>query len=608
MGDHLHVNYTRGIVDKRKYVSKMKSKHSTKKIYIIGMILLVFVTIYFALNYFVANPFQFVLTTVTIPINHHSINNPSGNVNYKKVPKAIQNKYLHIDTYSLKPKSKIYFDSLLERYAYFYKGDTNFVTSYVGSHGFVNQYDPIVPADNRHFYKYNQYVALSPNYRYSDLSYNPHRINDYANAMRIANLANEKLQSEIFKKNDANSYQGLIVKDSSLSQDEGIAYFSSNCAPRESYCLTDFDNGKYSNTNQGFSNLYFNSELSDDISANDTLIFMNMSIVRDDYLEYHKEQNRFLNGKLARVPKAPYDVTRGYPNAEVNYFDYYNHYFNRKRVYSNGNAYFLQYMLKNYHDLKVDKQGVAHTDNYHVIDLYHKGLHLNPIMFNEFVRNFNNSQYQFNQFTRNNTKPISQNMINKIEATNYNLPCNYDDNHYYYRMLEGTLVRDTDIQYVNNHVTPLIMGDVHKNRLWIGKLKDQSIMPKHKWQKAYYQNDLEYKYAKKYHNNPDDASQYLNYERADNAHEPLWMTGLINNNKIGTYHPGEILRFNDRLSRKKISNYYIIENGKQFYIPTYKVNGYDCFKAICTFKDKTKYFVRAQDAYLLKGQHVKHIN
>lgn len=255
----------------------MKSKHSTKKIYIIGIILLVFVTIYFALNYFVANPFQFMLTTVTTPINHHSINNPNGNVNYKKVPKSIQNKYLHIDTYSLKPKSKIYFDSLLERYSYFYKGDTNFVTSYVGSHGFVNQYDPIVPADNKHFYKYNQYVALSPNYRYSDLSYNPHRINNYANAMRIANLANEKLQAEIFKKNDANSYQGLIVKDSSLSQDEGIAYFSSNCAPRESYCLTDFDNGKYSNTNQGFSNLYFNSELSDDISANDTLIFVNFT-------------------------------------------------------------------------------------------------------------------------------------------------------------------------------------------------------------------------------------------------------------------------------------------------------------------------------------------
>lgn len=178
------------------------------------------------------------------------------------------------------------------------------------------------------------------------------------------------------------------------------------------------------------------------------------------------------------------------------------------------------------------------------------------------------------------------------------MPCNYDNNHYYYRTIEGTLVRDDNIKSVNNGQNVFIMGKPSSNRK----------MPtgKNSLEKEYYSTPIEYQYAVKYNNSPTDASQFLNYKRCDCGFEPLWMIGLINDSKIGTYHPGEMVRFAGTVTSKPVSHYYIVENGQKHYIPTYKIHGHDCFKAICTFKGQTKHYVLAKDAYMLKGIVIQH--
>ena len=242
------------------------------------------------------------------------------------------------------------------------------------------------------------------------------------------------------------------------------------------------------------------------------------------------------------------------------------------------------------------------NDKYRLIDAYKKGLHLNPIIFNDFVQ-VNNKydspyllNYQYNgQPVWMKLHPKSQAMLSYLECQDYNLPCNYDNDHYYYRLLEGTLVRDDSITYVNGNIKPMIMGDIH-----------DKVMPDNKKDQAYYATKMEYDYARKYRNNYKNASQYLNYERSDGGLEPLWMIGLAKDKQIGTYHPGEIVRYNDKLSTKPISKYYIVQHGKQYYLPVYNVHGVTCFKATVTFKGKTRYFVRAQDAYMLMGNKIHH--
>ena len=51
---------------------------------------------------------------------------------------------LHIDSYTVKNINDMYTDSLLERNSYFSGSGTNFVNSYVGSHGIISFCDPII--------------------------------------------------------------------------------------------------------------------------------------------------------------------------------------------------------------------------------------------------------------------------------------------------------------------------------------------------------------------------------------------------------------------------------------------------------------------------------
>lgn len=110
--------------------------------------------------------------------SHASVNNPIAEIDYKRVPQSTRSKFLHIDSYTVKNKHDIYFDSLLNRYSYFKVGDTNFVNSYVGSHGIVSFKDPIVSI-NKPFT--NKNVALSTSKRYSDYNRSTAPLVNYAN-------------------------------------------------------------------------------------------------------------------------------------------------------------------------------------------------------------------------------------------------------------------------------------------------------------------------------------------------------------------------------------------------------------------------------------------
>lgn len=182
-------------------------------------------------------------------------------------------------------------------------------------------------------------------------------------------------------------------------------------------------------------------------------------------------------------------------------------------------------------------------------------------------------------------------MTSFLEQQSNNLPANYDQNHYYYRTLEGTLVRDDNIKSINNNQSVLIMGNPHDDRSQIGS-------------KKYYQSELEYDYAKKYQGKPEEASKFLNFKRCDGGFELLWKIGLENSYKIGKYHHGEILKFADNLSNNQVSNYYVVQNGQKLYISTYNIDGQTCFKVKFTPQEPFGEYVRAQDTWMLNGNRV----
>lgn len=538
------------------------------------------------INYCFANPFAIIGNHIVYSFKHQPVNNANP------IDKTRSTKYLHVNSYQLKSKATLYADSLLERYSYYAQGNSQYINAYVGSHGTISsEYDPIVPINRIHYY--NRFIPLSTNYKYSDLVFNPQSINTYANISRILSLdcsAARETSTDLMKIKNKQIKAGFAILMDPLSTNQSEDCYMHNCAPNEVYGAAHSVSLKPNKHNYVFDKYL----LKDDPYTNHTdkkkywnyyYVFLFHSVWFDPYNNPPKTYSP--NGKRVYLPNINHDLTKYYSDKFITSADYQRHYFNPHRVYSNGNSYFLSQMYRNYQSLKIDNKGVAHTNNYHVLDVYKKGLHLAPIMFNEFVRQSNKYQspYQFNNVVR-----TTHGNVDKINQTNYNLPCNYDKNHYYYRTIDGLLVRDTDIKRVNNKVRPLIMGDIH----------DKHVLPTNKKQKRYYQTKLEYYFAKTIHDLYM-ASQFLNYQRADNGLEPLWMIGLIDNNKIGTYHPGEILCFKDRLTSKKVSHYYIVQHSVKKYIPVYKMNGYDCFKATCTFKGKTRQYVRAKDSYLLMG-------
>lgn len=529
---------------------------------------------------------------------HVSTNDPNPKIDYSKVPNAIRNKYLHIDSYTLKNKNQYFTDSLLERYSYFKQGNSNYINSYIGSHGIISPCDPITLSIKQSVLGGSTYAtrtALSQNYKFSDWGADLDPIIDYANELRSYSAYHK-----LFNTHNSTVIKGL-TPDDHYENNEGNddfenTYFSKNFAPNETKSLDYFNNS---------------------VAASDWDFGLRDNLV-ESYEEHHeglmyahaelgndngdpREDTYFFDGFKMTRPSLPKDTTTVFWGKQLRARKLYNH-SHQNVAYSNGNVYFLEQMYKNY---KAMSNGDATTkklnNNYHLIDVYKKGWHLDPIMFNDFVRQPNkySSPYQFNYVENSKTiwqvyDPDSQAMTNYLESQNYNLPCNYDKDHYYYRTLEGTLVRDDNVKYVNSNIKPMIMGDIHSDR----------PMPKNGNEQGYYNSQLEYDYATKYGFFASDASQYLNYKRTDGGFEPLWMVGLVNDDTIGTYHPGEIVKFNDHLSSKKISNYYIDDNGVKKYIPTYRVKGYDCFKCIVTFKGATRNYARAQDAYMLMGDKI----
>ena len=539
---------------------------------------------------------------------HKSSNNPMPRINYKKLS---NNNHLHVDSYDIKDNKRIYYDSLLMRYGYYYHGNSNLVTNYVGSHGIIGPTDKITPISNSLFSENKIHVALSKGAQYSSLNLNLYPLVDYANRFRIRNI-----YYSLENQNNPNYMNGPLYRLMKLSNldpesdnDDCIFYFIKDCAPNECAGLSDFLGNFYDNPPTHYS---VPQELKEKHSIKWCApIFMNEAQAEDygdgDSINYSDWQFTYLNGKLLSKPlKQPKDPTRKFTGEIIS-----TKVFNSKRgkpnvLYSNGNSYFLQLMYKNYENMSNNNSKSRNfNSNYKFIDAYRKGWHINPIMFNDFVRQPNtyNSPYLFNytigdDMAWQNIKPMSQTMLNYIEHQDYNLPCNYDNNHYYYRTIEGTLVRDDNIKSVNNGRNVFIMGNPSSSRK----------MPtgKNSLEKEYYSTSIEYQYAVKYNDSPVDASQFLNYKRCDCGFEPLWMIGLINDSKIGTYHPGEMVRFAGTVTSKPVSHYYIIENGQKHYIPTYKIHGKDCFKAICTFKGQTKHYVLAKDAYMLRGNVIQH--
>lgn len=533
---------------------------------------------------------------------HHSINGAIPSIKYSKLSKSA-NQALHIDSYTVNNKKQIYYDSLLERYAYFDTGNYHFVNSYVGSHGIVSFKDPIMSVSLAPNEEYADGVAVSHGLKYSNLQMSRPKVIDYANQTRITgskwlyrgvNIFNR--HSRIFGKKKVyldlrfHRYgsQDLFDEDDYDFTNVVITDVLStpNYAPNEIYAYKSRDCVHIA---KDYSNLFEKHGM--------------LPVAQRRRLLPHWTYN---NGKKIKVYAFPKDKTRYFLGDKLQPFEFYNE-LNTNVLYSNGNTYFLQYM---YDDLLNMRTNSA---DYNVIDVYHKGWHLNPIMFNDFV--YQPYQYSNNDLRPNNYKspylfnykikgkrvwnqiePVSKQMINFVERQNYNLPCNYNDKHYYYRTIEGTIIPDSNIKYVNGNVKPLIMGDIH----------DKKVMPDNKKDQAYYATKMEYDFAKKYRNNYKNASQYLNYERSDGGLEPLWMIGLTKDKEIGTYHPGEIVRYNDKLSTKPISKYYIVQHSKHYYLPTYNVHGVTCFKATVVFKNKIRYFVRAQDAYMLMGNKIHH--
>lgn len=509
-------------------------------------------------------------------LRHRSVNTVTPAISYEKLP-SLTKQHLHIDSFVLKNHSKLYGDSLLMRYNKSNVMNADYINSYIGSHGIISFNDKIMPCSS--------FLGLTSSYQNSNLALNPNYIIDYANISRIDCFAHKINAHNLINKNIQLQDRRLLKHHHAYVAEFVGTYapdifFSNDFAPSEAYHL---DNFKLDFYYQGKQLLHFDNKdyrFKYYLEHNYQPIFFGVTSFSQDINPKYAGKLRYLNGSLLYQPKIRFDYT---------HFFYANSFTTdlssipNNTVYSAGNSYFLTCMFKNLYNLK----------RYHIIDVYYHGLHLTPLVFNCFVKipNIYDSPYLFN-----NLYTTSSNAITAIENVDYNLPSNYDAKHYYYRTISGTLLKDTDIQYVNNHIKPLIMGNPTQKH----------FMPVNAKFKSYYATDLEYKFARKYNKNFKQASQQLNFKRCDSALEPLWIIGLINNKQIGTYRPGEILKFNDTLSLKKISHYYIVKSGKRQYIPVYKINKQDCFKAICTFKNKTKRYVRAQDAYLLMGYRVRH--
>lgn len=554
-------------------VEKNNDSQLSGNIGIAIIIITIVVMCCYSFNWINNGQFGHVLLTKTIPFDlsfcyaqkHKATNDPVPKIDYDALPKDTNKRYLHIDSYQVKNSQDIYFDSLLERYAYFTGVYRDEINSYIGSHGVISPKDPITKADLVFAKKYAKYVALSDSSQYSDLSLNYNPLIEFANKARFYGLYQNKTNEPF---NAWNHIFGQYSPSAKAKDNpyEGLDYWTNDCAPNEIY-----GNSKH---------------------ANKVTVALFQADMPDSYND----------GTLGiKAPGLPRDSTNDYRFGQLSAKTFHNGLTNNT-IYSNGNSYFLQQMYQNYKQLCHDDPATREfADSYRFIDAYHQGWHISPIMFNDFVRqpNYLKSPYLFN-YWRNKKyvwqviNPKSQIMLNFLEKQNYNLPCNYDNDHYYYRTIEGTMVRDDNIQYVNNKVKPLIMG----------RPTDKKMMPHSKKDQLYYNNNIEFEFAKKYKKDPTKASLMLNYKRLDGGFQPLWMIGLVGDDNIGTYHPGEIVRFNDKLSAKKVSKYYIVDNGVKKYIPTYKVNGYDCFKATVTFKGVTKYYMRSQNAYMLMGDKI----
>lgn len=538
---------------------------------------------------------------------HKAINDPNPKIDYNKPTKASQVGFAtHIDSFNVKDNKRIYFDSLLERYSYYDKvGNPDFVNSYIGSHGIISHDDPILPVHSHFSNKIPKGIsfkntapylkqmkkdnrnphpsfALSNSIQYSSLQLSNQRLIDYANKFRARNL--DVLESADGYMTNG-KYHPIIHSSVYPDDDKQIEYYYiQDCAPSESFGLTDFvKDNQHSNTEYQVP-----QDEQDETNLNWFVpIYQNRRI--SDGIEEGPDiwENEYLNKvKFSSKLEIPTDNTKDFSANSLKISDLYDG--NRKTLYSNGNSYFLQQMYQN----------MQHINNYHLISVYNSNWYLNPVIFNTFVRNTNQSSspYLFNYWQNNQTllekaKLNTQKMTSFLEQQSNNLPANYDQNHYYYRTLEGTLIRDDNIKSINNNQSVLIMGNPHDDRSQIGSEK-------------YYQSSLEYEYARKYQGKPEEASKFLNFKRCDGGFEPLWKIGLENSYKIGKYHPGEILKFADSLSNNQVSNYYVVQNGQKFYIPTYNVDGQTCFKVKFTPQEPFGEYVRAQDVWLLNGSQV----
>lgn len=509
---------------------------------------------------------------------HKADNNPNPVIDYTSIPKNIRQKHFHIDSYVIRNKKDIYFDSLLERYSYYNQGNRNFVLSYSGSHGIISPTDELISTTSALQRPNLPCVALNRGAGYSDLNLRLSDIIDYANQFRILSIYRNSGKAH----NTYSTSSRTFPIYSGYSGDYNF-YYITDCAPSESYMLEAY----LLDAKGGEQTKYkIDSFWADKFKVKWFVpIFQYMlNRVDNDGVE-HWSYGFLDDGDFSDSIKTPEDKTKKFLYKPVDsrqlYYAFKNH-----TLYSNGNAYFLSKMYQNYDNIT----------HYRFIDAYQHDNHLSPLVFNNFVRPANkyNSPYLFSY--KAHSLHDKQDMLNYVEGKDNNLPSMYDKHHYYYRTIEGTVVRDDNIMYVNNYIRPMIMGKPNAKR----------NMPTSKADEAYYNTNLEFEEAFKNRKDPIFASQMLNYKRTDGGFEPLWKIGLTNNKRIGTYHPGEMVRYDDKLSTKKISHYYIVDNGVKKYLPVYNINDTPCFKATVTFKGQTRHYVRAQDAYMLMGCEIQH--
>lgn len=558
-----------------------KMKHHRLRLFsLVFAVILLLNFLYCYVNHF---SYSHPISSTVYLIKHKSINDVNPKINYKNTTKH----FLHIDSYTIKNKNDIYFDSLLERYNYYSLGNYNYVASYSGSHGIIDYHDPITRISKQAKYRYYLNIALNQGLAYTNYDANLNMAFNYANGLRTMNIAD----SNFYKNKIINGNKFLKKSFQTKMVDVNVGmydlYLIKNTAPNEVF------NAEIDSPKDGYLNKYYTGDFSKNWQK----------YLKRGYTPYYRQyiadggvfnSRWFLTSKIYPVAdlKQPTDLTNIFSYDPVNAYEFYQNLPNNV-LYSNGNIQLLQEMYQEQNDLR----------NYHLIDVYHHGFHLNPLMFNIFVRANNRyrSPYSFNYRDLNQAvwQKISNNkrMLKQyISSQDYNLPANYDKKHYYYRTIEGTLISDNNIEYVNKDIKPLIMG----------KITLQYPMPHDKKSMPYYLDKLSFTYAKRFNKDPLKASQQLNFKRSDGGFQPLWKIGLVNDPKIGTYHPGEILRYNDQLSKNKISKYYIVERGQKLYLPVYNVENIPCFKAIVTFKGQTRYYVRCQDAYMLMGEKIQY--